>query len=356
MICIAAFIILAILVLTVPVVRLFSYKIADKIWSMFKLAWHCVGRRVTFRKCDNSFKDEIKNSVLKKVVLDKPQLVKPISVGIEILAVLIVLVTVWSLVVSAKSVTTLIAFGTCDVQRPSACVVGDTEACYVGEGQGADMNIFESTVNWFVEWGEAFAAIPAKFVNWQASDFMPADAGFYNPYDENKKTALEIFDPGCAWCRESYRNLKESGFLDEHNVALLPYALMSGDEFRYANSDLIVRYIEATRLVPLSNGERPAEWLIIDRLFTVNSPRQVLYQEDFNNYYNDTQVRGELNRWLTDFGYDRSEVIKITALVDGQKVRDRIDRNRDIVENQIRLVKIPTMIFDGRRIEGVFKR
>jgi hypothetical protein len=217
------------------------------------------------------------------------------------------------------------------------------------------MNPFEWTINWFIEWGEAFGAIPAKFVNWQADDFMPADTGFYNPYDENKLTALESFVPFVAWCRESYRNLKESGFLDENNVALLPYALFDGEEYRYANSDLIVRYIEATRMVPLPDGERPAEWQIIDRLFTVNGPRQVLNQEDFNNYYSDNQARGELNKWLKEFGYDRADLIKITVLVDSAEVRERIDQNRDIVENQIRLIKIPTMIFDGKRHEGVFR-
>jgi hypothetical protein len=310
---------------------------------------------VTFRKCDSNFKDQVKNSLLKKVVLKHQNWVRPISVTIEILAVVLVVVTVWSLVVSAKAGTTLIAYGTCDVQTPSACIVGDAEACYVGEGQSVDMNPIEWTVNWFSEWGEAFVAIPPKFIDWQASDFIPDGTPFFNCYDADKLTALDIFDPGCAWCRESYVNQKKSGFFEQNNAAFLPYALRDGDEYRFANSDLIVRYIEATRLVPLPDTEHPAEWLIIDKIFTVNSPRQVLYQEDFNNYYNDEQAREVLNNWLADFGYSKSDVDKITTLVDSAEVRERIDKNRDIVENQIRLIKIPTMIFNGQRHEGVYK-
>jgi len=347
--------VLAVAVLSVPVLRIFNRALADKIWSMFKSAWYCVGRRVSFRKCDSNFKDQVKNSLLKKVVLKHPGWVKPISIAVEVLSVLLVLITIWSLVVSAKALTTLAVYGTCDVQQPSACLVGDAEACYVGEGPGEDMNPFEWMVNWFVEWGEALGAIPSKFIDWQADDFMPADAGFYNQYDEEKLTALEVFDPGCAWCRQSYVNLKNSGFLDQNNVAMMLFALRDGEEYRYAASDLIVRYVEATRLVPLGDSERPAEWLIIDRLFTVNGPRQVLHQEDFNNYYSDDQARGELSRWLGDFGYSRTEIIKIEALVDSVKLRERVDVNRDIVENKIHLVKMPTMIFDGKRHEGVFK-
>ena len=351
MVCVAAFIILAICVLSIPVLRIFNRPLADKIWSMFKSAWYCVGQRVTFRKCDSNFKDQVKNSLLKKVVLKHPGWVKPISILVEILSVLIIAITIWSLLVAGKAATTLAVYGTCDVQTPEACVVGDAEACYAGEIREITDPI-EWTVNWFVEWGEAFMAIPSLFINWDASQFIPQDAQFFNEYDESKPTALIIVDPGCQWCRESYYNKRNSGFFDQYNTAIMPHALMDDGQDRFDNSSLIVRYVEAVRLVPLVGAQPPAEWQIIDRLFTWDSPRQIVYQEDFKNEYSKEQAREMLNSWLSDFGYSEGEIEKIVKLVNSDEVRDRVEQNRHIVEDEIRLVKIPTAIFDGKRHDG----
>lgn len=353
MICIAAFIVLGVIVLSLPVVRIFNRQKADKIWQMFKSAWGCVGRRVTFRKCDSNFKDQIKNGILKKVVLKHPGWVKPLSVVIEIVSVLIIAVTIWSLLVGAKSLVSLAAYGTCDPVTPEACAVGDAEACYAGEAKHFS-NPLEWTGNWFVEFGEAFAVIPARLADWPAEEYLPADAKFYTETEGNS-VALDIFDPGCKWCRESYKNQKQSGFFDKYNVALLPYALKDDGGYRFANSDLIMRYLEAVKLTPLTSGDLPAEWRLVDRLFVENSPRQIVWQEDFNNYYDDAAAREVLNDWLKDFGYSSDDVVKITTLVDSQQVTERLSENRDIVENRLKIVKIPTMLFDNKRHDGVYK-
>lgn len=352
MVCVAAFIILAVCVLSIPVLRIFNRPLADKIWSMFKSAWYCVGRRVTFRKCDSNFKDQVKNSLLKKVVLKHPGWVKPISVLVEILSVLIIAITIWSLLVAGKAATTLIVYGTCDVQTPEACAVGDAEACYAGSARETT-NPIEWTANWFVEWGEAFMAIPLLFTNWDATQFIPDDAKFFNEFDESKPTALIVVDPGCQWCRESYYSKKTSGFFDQYNTAVMPYALQDNGQDRFSNSSLVVRYVEAVRLVPLDDAQPPAEWQIIDRLFTWDSPRRIVYQEDFKNEYSDSQAGEVLNGWLSDFGYNDADVQKIIELVDSDEVAGRVEGNRRIVEDEIQLVKIPTAIFDGRRHDGI---
>jgi hypothetical protein len=353
MVCIAAFIVLGIIVLSLPIIRLFNKDAANKIWELFKSSTYCVGRRVTFQKCEVGFKDRIKNSLLKKVVLKRPTWVKPLGVAIEILSVAIILTTVWSLLVGLKSLTSLAAYGTCDIVTPEACAVGDAEACYAGEAKQAD-NPVEWAGNWFVEWGEAFVAIPPRLTHWEAKDYIPDGAAFYKETAGNP-VALNIFDPGCQWCRETYKNQKDSGFFDNYNTAVLAYARLDGDDYRFANSDLIVRYIEATRIESLVGATIPAEWQIIDRLFTENSPRQVLWQEDFKNFYSDKEARDALNGWLTDFGYSESDVVKITTLVDSAQVAERVERNRKIVENEIKIVKIPTEIYDGGRHDGVYK-
>lgn len=355
MVCIAAFIILAIVILFLPIVRLFDKDLANKIWLMFKSATECVGKRVTFQKCEVGFKDQVKNSMLRKVVLKHPKWVKPIGAGIEVLAVLIIAITIWSLVVGAKSLTSLAAYGTCDVITPEACVIGDAEACYAGEAKKSE-NPIEWLGNWFVEWGEAFVAIPAKFVHWEASEYIPEGAAFYACDDNTVNgVAINIFDPGCQWCRETYINQKNGGFLESYKVAQIPYALKDGEDYRFSNSGLIVNYVEATRLQPLVGGGRPAEWLIIDRLFTEMSPRQVVWQEDFKNYYSDSEAREVLNDWLKDFGYEEEQLNEIIKLVDSEEVEQRVNKNRGIVENEIGIIKIPTEIYDGKRLDGVYK-
>ncbi|GHU08474.1 hypothetical protein FACS189431_4790 [Alphaproteobacteria bacterium] len=355
MVCIAAFIVLGIIVLCLPVLRIFNKDAANKIWSMFKNATACVGKRVTFQKCEVGFKDQVKNSMLKKVVLKHPTWVKPLGVAIEVLSVIIIIATIWSLLVGAKSLTALAAYGTCDIQTPEACLVGDAEACYAGEAKTAE-NPIEWTGNWFVEWGEAFAYLPIKFGTRDAGSYLPGGWPYRDSYDASKSVALDIFDPGCKFCRESYANQLGSGFFESHNAALLPYALRDGDEFRFANSDLIVRYIFATRMVPGVTTDGPrVEWRIIGCLFTENSPRQIVWQEDFNNTLSDVEAREVLNSWLKDFGYTDNDVVEITTLVDSDEIREQVNAARDIVENNVHIVKIPTMIIGNQRHEGVFK-
>ncbi|MDR2524008.1 MAG: hypothetical protein LBC95_00490 [Candidatus Nomurabacteria bacterium] len=355
MVCIAAFILLAICVLSLPIIRIFSKKTADNIWNLFKKSIYCFTHRVTFRKCDSTFKDDVKNSILRRVVVRRPTWVKPLGVAIEVLSVLIILTTIWSLAVGAKSLVSLAAYGMCDIVTPEACVVGDAEACYAGEAKTAE-NPVEWLGNWFVEFGEAIVYLPIKFSTRNAAEYIPADYPYRDAQAADKPAALDIFDPGCKFCRESYTNQLASGFFDKYNTALLPFALRDDDDYRFANSDLIVRYIFASRSVPQADATRAVEWRIIDRLFTENSPRKIVWQEDFNNEYSDAEARQTLNSWLADFGYDANAIEQIAAAVDNAETRAAVDAARDLVENQIQIVKIPTMIIDNERHEGLFKK
>jgi hypothetical protein len=353
MVCIAAFIILALCVLALPVVRIFNKPAADTIWKLFKKSVYCFTHRITFRKCDSTFKDDIKNSVLRKVVVKHSDWVKPLSATIEVLSVAVIAITVWSLLVAFKSGVNLIAYDTCTPSQPEACVVGDAEACSaVGENEGK--NVFEWTGNWFVEIGQAIADIPPKFANWDVAQYLPENPAYYNNFDAAKPTALDIFDPGCRWCKESFKNQLDGGFLDDYNVAVIPYALKDGDEFRFANSDLIVRYLEAVKLVPLEESAKPAQWRIMERIFTETNQHGV-WQNDFVNYYSEGQAAAILGDWLDEFGYSSDDVVKITTLVDSPEVAEIVAKNRDIVENQVKIVKIPTMVFNGKRHDGIYK-
>jgi hypothetical protein len=353
MVCIAAFIILAICVLSLPIVRIFNKKAADSIWKLFRKSTYCVSRRATFRKCDSSFKDDVKNSILRKVVIKHPTWVKPLGTVIEVASVLIIVITIWSLLVGVKSLVSLYVYGTCNPSQPTACVLDNSEACGI---ETTPISFWEHplkwTGNWFGEYGAAIAAIPTRMKNWDARDYLPEQPAYYNKYNADKPIALDVFDPGCIICRRSYVAQKDSGFFDKYNVALLPYPIRD----RFANSHLVSRYIEATRLKPLGNAPRPAEWLIVDRMFTGNTPDGDNFQNAFNYSYDDAKARQVLNGWLRDFGYDDNAVAEIVKLVDSDEVKQAIDHNRDVVDNEIKTKKIPTMIYDGKRHDGLFEK
>ena len=120
MVCIAAFIILCILSIFVAILSIFRRDLGKKYFKVFKKSWGCVGKKLTLQKCETNFKEDIKNSILKKVVVKRPHLVKPISVAIEVAAVLIVVITIWSLVTAVKSGLSLWALGTCDIVQISS--------------------------------------------------------------------------------------------------------------------------------------------------------------------------------------------------------------------------------------------
>src|SRR6187397_490991 len=91
-------------------------------------AWNCTWRRVTFRPCDTTFKQDIKDHLLAPLAVRRPGLVKPASIGLEILAVLVILTTIWSGYTVVKSAVNLYVYGTCNKQDSASCTLG-AEAC-----------------------------------------------------------------------------------------------------------------------------------------------------------------------------------------------------------------------------------
>jgi hypothetical protein len=353
MVCIAAFIILCLLSVVVGILSIFKRELGKKYWALFKKSWGCVGKKVTLQKCETSFKDDIKNSILKKVIFKKPHLVKPISIGIEILSVLIVIITVWSIVVGVKSGLALYALGSCDVTQPSACALGGS-VCSIDKEKPED---FLGQVGlWFTEWGTIFAAIPDKVKHWDTTDAVPTEAtAYYNNFDSEKPTALDIFDPGCPTCLQSFRNQLKSGFFDEHNTLLLVYPIQNPDgSFRFQNSNLIARYLVATSLKPLENSEHPAPWLIVSKIFLESNDKHTVYQSVLNEISTE-EATTLLDSWLTEFGYTTAQISEIKDSLNSDQISEILHKNRDTVENRFRVNGIPTLIVDGKRHTGLFK-
>lgn len=356
MVCIAAFIILGIIVLTLPIIRLFSKKTADNIWNLFKKATHCFTRRVTLRTCDTSFTEDIKNSILRKVVLKHPKWVKPISATIEVGSLLIIILTVWSLLVGVKSLVSLYVYGTCNTNNPSACSLDSTEACSIDEvAPKFTEHPIQWTGDWFSDYGEAIAAIPTRMKHWDAKEYLPDNAVFYNKEDKSKPYAVDIFDPGCVVCKRSFAVQKNKGFFGRYNVALMPYPIKGENGYKFANSDVVARYMMGTIKYPLKNSKHPAAWLIADRMYTGKDKDGIDNQTAFNVGYSHDKAKGALKSWLKDFGYSDDEVKKISEYAESNAAQKELDKIADVVKNDIKTKKIPTTIFDGKRHDGELK-
>ncbi len=347
MVCVAAFIILCLVGVFVAFLSIFRRDIGRKYWAVFKKAWGCVGKKVRLQKCDTNFKDDVKNSLLSKVVLKHPTWVKPLGGAIEVGAVLIVVITIWSLVESVKALLALWVFGTCNVSQPASCALG-AEVCGIDAEE--PKNPIEWTGRWFSEWGEIFSNIPEKFRTWNVEDYLVEPYDYVGTYHDDNPLALDIFDPGCTVCLQSYRNQKSSGFFDRYNTVLMIYPIeLPNGEYKFANSDLITRYVHAANFLDTDYGSK-----IIDRLFTEADPEGNNYQVAFSLMSRD-EAEKTLKAWLKDFGASAKEIDRLSEKSSSSEVTELMQKIKQIVEEKIHVKGIPTLIYDGKRHHGRYE-
>lgn len=347
MVCIAAFIILAIIGVFVAIISIFKPKVGKSYLKMFKKAWGCLWKKVRLQKCETGFKDDVKNTLLSRVIIKHPKWVKPLSVIIEILSVIIVIIAVWALLTAIKSLLALWALGSCNVTKPSACTLG-AEVCSIDEAEPT--NFFEATGRWFAEWGEIFEAIPEKFKTYDAKEYnfnyVSANPGM----GADKPIMIDIFDPGCSVCMVSYRNQKEAGVFDQYDVHLVPFAIQdSNDNYKFKNSEIVVRYMLAAEQVRSGLAVN-----IIDKIFTAKNHEGRYYQDVFNNDYTHDEAAKKIETWLAEFGLSNDGIEEIRKIVAYPETTTKMSENRQIVENQLKIKGIPTMIYDGKRHTGLW--
>ena len=338
---------LAVLGIFVAAISIFKPKVGKAYLKAMKKAWGCLWKKVRLQKCETGFKDDVKNTLLSRIMLKHPKLVKPLSVVIEILSIIIVLVAVWAILTAIKSLLALWALGSCNVTKPSSCSLG-AEVCSIDESEPS--NVFEATGRWFTEWGEIFEAIPDKFRTYNAEDY---DFNYITVDEEgdNQRVAVDIFDPGCSVCMISYRNQKNSGFFEQYDVRMVPFAIQDADNtYKFANSEVIVRYMLAAEQL-----ESGLALKIIDKIFTDKNSEGLSYQNKFNEDYSHDEAVAKLESWLIDFGLDKDGVSEVRRIANYPETTEKMDENRDIVENQLKVKGIPTMIYDGKRHTGLWK-
>ncbi len=347
MVCIAAFIILALIGVFVAVVSIFKPKVGKSYLSMLKKSWGCLWKKVRLQKCETGFKDDVKNTLLSRVTVKHPTWVKPLGVVIEVLSVVIVVVAVWALITAVKSLLALWALGSCNVTKPSACSLGG-EICSIDETE--PNNPIEWTGRWFEEWGEIFQAIPEKFRTYDMAEYNFAYLSTEAQADE-APLAVDIFDPGCSVCRASYRNQLEDGFFERYNTRLVPFPIQDGDgSFKFRNSELIAKYLLAAEKFEPGLADK-----ILRPLFTENNEAGQQYQDAFNVMYSAEEAREQLEKWLSAAGKSEEEVAKIRELAESSEVAAEMASNKQLVEQDLNIRGIPTIFYDGAKHTGLYK-
>lgn len=351
MFCIAAFIILALL-------SIFSAKYR----TLAKQAWSCVAKKTTFRKCDTNFKNEAKSKLLGGLTLSRPKLAKFIEKWLDVLAFIFVILTIWSLVIAVKSGLNLFVHGTCNPANSESCSLG-TESCSIETNTPSfytslkSGDILDWTKNEIEQFTNTISKIPDKFKTWNPDDYLSENNTYYHSYDENKPTAVEVIDPSCQFCKKLFFNLKEANVQNDYNLTYILFPIPDSTTptgYKFRNSYLLSSYIEAIKLTPLDNTDVPADWQILEKIFTsLDSESKIEYQTLFVYNYNHVETENTVNGWLKEIGYTDEQIDKIYKDKDSEIIRKRLLTYKNIVQNEIDTVKIPTLIIGENRYDGV---
>lgn len=347
MVCIAAFIILSLIGIFVAFLSIFQPTIGKRYWKIFQKSWACISKKVRLQKCETGFKDDIKNTILSKVVIKHPKWTKPLSLIIEILSIAIVLITIWSLATALKSLLALWALGTCNVTKPTTCSLG-SDICSIDEAE--PRTVLEKTTRWFTEWNEIFSAIPDKFRHYDSKN-LGLHTISARELNCPAETVLDILDPGCTVCVKSYQNHLSSAKFQNYNIRIVPFAIpdhQAGTKFK--NSELIVRYLFAIEQT------RPGQAIqLLEHIFTARDAEDVLLQTRFNEDYDSATARQTIHAWLTSHQFTPADLDSIDQLVNSDQISQKLADNRRIILEQIHLKGIPTTIYDGKKHTGLTK-
>jgi hypothetical protein len=350
MFCIATFIVFGIL-------AIFSASFRP----LAKSAWHCVIRRITFRPCDISFGDEMKGKLIGRFIFTRPKLAQFLSRWIDWLSFLFVALSIWSLIYVLNAGLNLWVYDTCNPASAESCSLSG-EACGVEQEKlglidaVTQNRIGEWAVGPFVRFGETISRIPDRLKTWQPKDYLGPTATFASLKDEAKPYALEVIDPSCKFCKKLTKNLTDAGVLDGANVSYLlyPIPLAGTGGYKFPNSYLMASYVEATKHMPLANATTPGDWLLLKAIFAEPTGTETDIQTKFvMGMASKEQAEQTLQQLLVGIGYSSDQVLQIAALAASQEIQDSLAKQKRIVEEEIRTIKIPTLLFGGRRFDRV---
>jgi hypothetical protein len=165
-------------------------------------------------------------------------------------------------------------------------------------------------------------------------------------------------DPGCSACASLFANIKTSGFENRYNLTYMAFPIpdsTSWSGYKLMNSYLIATYLEAMKqVVPAhATGDVPSDWRLLERIYTGADDEGIQWQQRFDLKFDPDETRRVLDGFCNDFGYSTEQREQIAKLAVSKEIADRLRAHKDVVEKQIRTVKIPTILFGGRRYDRV---
>lgn len=347
MLCIAAFIVF----LFLGVFSLRYRRLALK-------AWDCVGRRVTFRPCDSTFKDDVKGMLAGALMKRSSRFGAFILRWIDLLAWIFVILSVWSLISVMLVGLNLWVYDTCDPARAESCALGG-EACSVNVQELGFIDSIQQgkAGEWmarpFVTFAETVSRIPDRLKNWEVEEYLPAYPTYYAPFDADKPLALEVIDPGCIVCRKLFQNMKQADFPARYNLTYIAYPIPAeGIGTKFPFSQHVAEILEALKILDEEQGStRARDWLFLERIFDADADVAASLQNRLNTAMTEPQAEEEFMKILKDLELTDGDIARIEQLRKSDEVAQRLLANRLIVEERIRTLKIPTLLFDGRRFD-----
>jgi hypothetical protein len=352
MFCIAAFVVLFIC-------GIFSAAYRD----MAKKAWHCVLRRVTFRPCDINFSEEMKGKLIGKIILVHPRLARFVDRWIDLFAWVFAGLSIWSLAMVSMAGLNLLVYDTCNPAQAENCSLSG-DACSISSYVPGFWELVRQgqPQQWFVTeaktLSETIGLVPVRFRTWKPEEYISAGSRTYRPVDPAKGWALEIVDPGCHACADLFANIKASGFENRYNLAYLAFPIpdkTNWSGYKFMNSYLIATYLEAMKQVTPAHpsSDVPADWRLLETIYTGTDSAGVKWQERFNLKFDPDQTRRVLGEFCSEFGYSDKQREEIAKLAVSKEIAERLSAQKVIVEQRIHTVKIPTILFGGRRYDRV---
>jgi hypothetical protein len=358
MLCILAFIIFLILF---PILGFFpEYR------RLFRKAWSCVFKKVTLKPCDINLGEELKNKVIAKIFSFNPKMARFFDKTFAFWAFVFVVINIWSLGYVAVAGLNLWVHDTCTPSYAEACALGgDTCSIPVNSLSFEEAMASGRIGDWagqpFKDFGDTLLRVPDRLKTWKAEDYLPPRPTFYTQKEGNK-IALEIIDPSCQFCKKMFQSIKESSFNSRYNLSYITYPISDNSKpngYRFPHSYMISSYLEALKIFQTqTNGlikedKPPLDWQLLEKIFTENYQGKDQYQYVFNYALEGKPEEAEkiILQMLEQIGLNQEQINQVSGISKGWEVKNNLEEHKNIVDKKVRTLKIPTIIFGGRRYD-----
>ncbi len=365
MLCILSFIIFLILF---PFLCFFrSYRV----W--LRRSWSCVFKKVTLQPCEMNVGEELKSKLTSKIVLRFPRVAKFLRQTFTFWAVAFVILNLWSVWSVFNAGLNLWVYDTCDRVYAESCSLSG-EACGVSSGQ---LSLWQAAsqgkiISWVSDTSknlvETISLVPVRFQSWPAENYLAPKPTYYAPFDPAKETVLEVMDPSCSACRKLFGRLKEAEIPSTYNLTYLLYPIpnaQSESGYKFRTSYLFATYVEALKDGPLpivpntimfdkTLPVQAPDWWLLQLMFTDKDNEGVPWQDGFNLSYSEDELEVRIHQILKSrMGYSDQQIKDIQARARSDDIKSRLELQRQIVEQRIHTIRIPTLLFHNRRYDRV---